>query len=67
MPKSATLDPANENWPIVNLRPVGDGRAVTRALLRILVRRALISEGIINDGSVAGIELDADDARRSAS
>ena len=65
MPDSAT--PQNDNWPVVNLRPVGDGRAVMRVLLHVLVRRALISEGIINEGSIAGIDGDADDSRRSAS
>ncbi len=60
------MEPANDNWPIVNLRRVGDGQAVARALLRVLVRRALISEGIINDGSIAGIERDAHDSPRSA-
>jgi hypothetical protein len=61
------LEATNGNWPVVSLRLVGDGRAVARALLRILVRRALISEGMIHDVSVAGIARDADDSRRSAS
>jgi len=60
-------DSANDNWPIVNLRRVGDGQAVARTLLRVLVRRALISEGIINDGAIAGIDRDADDSRCQAS
>lgn len=44
--------PANENWPIVTLVPVGDGVALARVLVRVLVRRALISEGVfsVDDG-----------------
>jgi len=44
--------PANDNWPIVELVPVGDGTALARALVRVLVRRALISEGVfpVGDG-----------------
>lgn len=42
--------PANENWPIVELVPVGDGAALARALVRVLVRRALISEGVFSVG-----------------
>ena len=38
---------ANENWPIVKLRPVGESSALARVLVRVLVRRALIVEGII--------------------
>ncbi len=38
---------ANDNWPIVKLRAVGDGRALAKALVQVLVRRALISEGVI--------------------
>ncbi len=67
VPDAATLKPASNNWPIVKLRAVGDGRAVSRALLRVLVRRALISEGIINDGSIAGNDHEPDDSRCSAS
>jgi len=40
--------PANDNWPIVVLAPAGDGTALARALVRVLVRRALISEGVFS-------------------
>jgi hypothetical protein len=64
VPNSAD-EPAS--WPIVNLQRVGDGRAVERALLRALVRRALISEGIINDGSIARTDARTDDSCLAAS
>jgi hypothetical protein len=66
VPNSAD-EPANSSWPIVNLQRVGDGRAVERALLRALVRRALISEGIINDGSIARTNARTDDSYLAAS
>jgi hypothetical protein len=44
------IEPANENWPIVELVAVGDGVALARALVRVLVRRALITEGVFSAG-----------------
>ena len=41
----------NPNLPIVRLHAVGDGRALARVLVEVLVRRALISEGIIRAGA----------------
>ena len=39
----------NQRGPIVDLTPVGDGRALARALARVLVRRELIrAEAIVN-------------------
>ena len=42
------ISPANDNWPIVKLVPVGDGVALARTLVRVLVRRALINEGVFS-------------------
>ena len=39
--------PSNENWPILELRPTGNGTALARMLVRVLVHRALIHEGAI--------------------
>lgn len=36
-----------EALPILALCPTGDGTALTRALARVLVRRALVQEGAI--------------------
>ncbi len=47
VPNSACATPANENWPVVNLRSVGAGASLARTLVRVLVRRALISDGIL--------------------
>lgn len=44
------IAPANDNWPLVELVPVGDGTALARALVRVLVRRALIREGVFSVG-----------------
>jgi hypothetical protein len=55
----AGIAPANENWPIVELVAVGDGEALARALVRVLVRRALISEGVFTIGD------DCSDQRRA--
>lgn len=38
---------ANANWPRVHLHSIGDGRALARAVIEVLVRRALIEEGVI--------------------
>ena len=51
LPHSAGSEPANENWPIVRLHSVGDGRALAKVLVRVLVRRALLEEGIVPDVS----------------
>lgn len=40
----------NENWPIVELVAVGNGRDLARTLVRVLVRRALIGEGVFSVG-----------------
>jgi hypothetical protein len=53
------IAPANENWPIVELVAVGDGEALARALVRVLVRRALISEGVFT------VDDDCSDQRRA--
>jgi hypothetical protein len=50
---------ANENWPIVALVPAGGGVALARALVRVLVRRALINEGVFS------VEDGCDDQRRA--
>jgi hypothetical protein len=44
-------DPAkrDDELPVIELRPVGDGRAFCRALARNIVRRELISAGLIAD------------------
>ena len=34
--------PANDNRPTVMLQPTGDGKALYRALARVLVRRELL-------------------------
>ena len=47
VPESASIEPANDNSPILKLRYVGDGDAVAQVLARILVRRALVAEGIL--------------------
>lgn len=47
---STNSAPANDNWPVVELVPAGDGTALARALVRVLVRRALISEGAFSVG-----------------
>lgn len=47
VPNSASRAPANENWPPVKLRSVGDGLALAKVIVRVLVRRALISDGIL--------------------
>ena len=44
------IAPVNDNWPLVELVPVGDGTALARALVRVLVRRALISAGVFSVG-----------------
>lgn len=41
------IEPANANWPIVELHATGDGAALARVLVRVLVRRALIAEGVL--------------------
>jgi len=45
---SLGIAPANDNWPLVEIVPVGDGTALARALVRVLVRRALTSEGVFS-------------------
>ncbi len=40
------VEVANANWPTVALVPSGDGRALARALVAVLVRRALMTEGL---------------------
>lgn len=37
----------NASWPILELRPISNGTALVRMLMRVLVRRALIQEGVI--------------------
>lgn len=49
MPDVATSAAVNCNRPVIDLVPVGDGRAFARALARIIVRRELISRGAIAD------------------
>ncbi len=48
MPHVASRTPANSNSPLLELTHVGDGRALYRALARVIVRRELISMGILN-------------------
>jgi hypothetical protein len=43
---AGTYDPAPIS-PILELRPTGSGVALARALVRVLVRRALIQEGVV--------------------
>ncbi len=40
---------ADSNGPLLELEHIGNGRAFHRALARVLVRRELISMGILND------------------
>lgn len=40
--------------PIIELRPVGDGRRFVRVLARTLVRRELIAAGLIGDPDACG-------------
>lgn len=47
VPTSAASKAANDNLPVVRLTPLGDPKPLARTLLRVLVRRALISEGVI--------------------
>jgi hypothetical protein len=47
LPHRAGVEPANENWPIVRLRPIGDGAVLAKTIVRVLVRRALVAEGIV--------------------
>jgi hypothetical protein len=49
VPQIAGRTPANTNGPKLALKRVGDGRAVYRALAHVIVRRELISMGILND------------------
>ena len=49
VPNLATLANLDGDAPILELRVVGDGRAFIRALARIIVRRELISAGLIAD------------------
>lgn len=44
------LAPANENWPIVECVAVGNGVGLARTLVRVLVRRALLAEGVFSVG-----------------
>jgi hypothetical protein len=47
------------HWPIVKLQAIGDGEAVTKTLVRVLVRRALISAGIIPSSEDCEIQTPA--------
>lgn len=49
VPELATERAANCNRAVVELVSVGDGRAFYRTLARIIVRRELISMGVIAD------------------
>jgi hypothetical protein len=49
VPNVACTPAANSNGPLVQLEHVGDGRAVYRAIARVIVRRELIAMGILND------------------
>jgi len=51
--KKAPTAPANDNerGPIVILTPVGDGIALARTLVRVLVRRELIKANAIRDST----------------
>ena len=46
---NARREPANSNGPLLELRPSGDARVFYAALARVIVRRELISMGILND------------------
>jgi len=51
VPSSAEAPPTKASgtrWPIVALRPTGDGASLARTLARVLVRRALIQEQAID-------------------
>ena len=52
-PHVATGAPANGN-ALVELRHTGDGRAVYRALARVIARRELIFAGVIADWDRCG-------------
>jgi hypothetical protein len=47
---------ANSDWPIVKLRPIGDGCGLVRVLVEVLVRRALINNGVIRDSDTCEIQ-----------
>lgn len=50
VPSSVELprtESSSTTFPIVALRPTGDGTTLARVLARVLVRRALIQEGAI--------------------
>jgi hypothetical protein len=51
MPLPETLDEAlvKADPPVLDLRSIGDGRRFYRTLARVIVRRALISAGVIPD------------------
>jgi hypothetical protein len=49
MPDIASAPRLGEDSPILELRTVGNGRSFVRALARIIVRRELISIGLIPD------------------
>jgi len=54
----AGLASANENWPIVELVPSGDDAILARTLMRVLARRALISEGVFSVGLGPGDQIE---------
>jgi hypothetical protein len=45
--RGRSLEEPQREGPIVSLRPSGDGRALARALARVLVRRALVQEAAL--------------------
>lgn len=46
-PLVAALDQHGDDAPILELRPVGDGRRFLRVLARSIVRRELIAAGLV--------------------
>ena len=49
MLNNASPEPANSNGPLLELRDEGDGRVFYSALARVIVRRELISMGMLSD------------------
>ena len=55
LPNVATSARLVEDRPVLALRAVGDGRAFIRAIARVIVRRELISAGLIADPDACSI------------
>ena len=49
VPNNARREQVDRDAPLLELRHSGDARIVGRALARVIVRRELISMGILND------------------